>query len=87
MINFCHISPTAHLNTFCKEQTHHLLLAHLVEEDPAYRQWYATLKERSLSEPKDQRPVFILDNSAFEMYKQGRDMYPSDKLIEMGNQV
>ena len=28
-----------------------------------------------------------MDNSAFEMYKQGRPMYDSDKLIEMGRRV
>ena len=28
-----------------------------------------------------------MDNSAFEMYKQDREMYPSDKLIEMGTKV
>jgi hypothetical protein len=31
--------------------------------------------------------VYVMDNSAFEMYKQGRDMYPSEKLVEMGKQV
>lgn len=81
MINFCHISPTAHLETFCKEQTHHLLLAHLVEQDPRYTNWYANNKITNTDQ------VYILDNSAFEMYKQGREMYPSNKLIEMGAHV
>lgn len=79
MINFCHIAPTAHLSDFCADQTHHLLLAHLVEDDPAYTKWY-----------KDNRfhaETYILDNSAFEMYKQGRPMYDSSKLIEMGHRV
>lgn len=82
MINFCHIAPTPHLETFCKEQTHHLLLAHLVEADPKYRDWYLNNKFNSHNER-----TYILDNSAFEMYKQGRPMYPSDKLIEMGAEV
>lgn len=82
MINFCHIAPTPHLETFCKEQTHHLLLAHLVEADPKYRDWYLNNKVNSHNER-----TYILDNSAFEMYKQGRPMYPSDKLIEMGAEV
>lgn len=81
MVNFCHISPTKHLQDFCGQQTHHLLLAHLVETDTAYTEWYRKNKQFS---PK---AVHILDNSAFEMYKQGRPMYPSDKLIEMGEAV
>lgn len=81
MINFLHISPTKHLANFCKHQTHHLLLAHLVESDEAYANWYANRKKMF---PTD---VFILDNSAFEMYKQGKPMYPSDKLVEMGQRV
>lgn len=82
MVNFCHISPTKHLIDFCGQQTHHLLLAHLVESDDAYADWYAKNKQ-FLSN----KTTHILDNSAFEMYKQGRPMYPSDKLIEMGTRV
>jgi hypothetical protein len=59
-----------------------LLLAHLVESDDVYAQWYTTNKQCFGDET-----LHILDNSAFEMYKQGRDMYPSDKLIEMGKRV
>lgn len=80
MLNFAHIAPTPHLNDFCSQQTHHLLLAHLIEEDDQYTNWY---KNRKFSEGW----TYILDNSAFEMYKQGRPMYPSDKLIEMGKRV
>ena len=31
--------------------------------------------------------TIIMDNSAFEMYKQGRDMYDPSKLIEMGKKI
>jgi hypothetical protein len=79
MIEFCHIAPTPHLN-LVKDRKTHLLLAHLVESDPAYTQFYADLK-------KERDVTYILDNSAFEMYKQGRPMYPSDKMIEMGRKV
>lgn len=79
MVNFAHISPTKHLNDFCSLQSHHLLLAHLVEEDKEYTRFYRS--GRNLAD------TYILDNSAFEMYKQGREMYPSDKLIEMGKAV
>ena len=78
-MKFCHISPTAHLSDFCEQQTHHLLLAHLIESDPEYTQWYASRKSS--------KNVYIMDNSAFEMYKQGREMYPMENLIEMGTRV
>jgi hypothetical protein len=76
MTAFCHISPTPHLADFCLSAEAHLLLAHLVETDQRYTDFYA-----------DEVTLKILDNSAFEMYKQGRPMYPSDKLIEMGHRV
>lgn len=75
LINFCHISPTAYLNKYTKSNGAHLLLAHLVEEDPQYRDYYANLNDDKYK---------IMDNSAFEMFKLGRPMYESSKLIEMG---
>lgn len=44
-MDFCHISPTKYLTTFCSNQRSHLLLAHLVEDDPVYRQWYIDNKK------------------------------------------
>ena len=82
MVNFCHISPTAHLRDFCANQSHHLLLAHLIEFDQEYREWYKQKKYKN-----GETKTYILDNSAFEMYKQGREMYPSDKLIDMGKAI
>jgi len=75
MLNFCHISPTPYLQRYTNTNGAHLLLAHLVEEDPEYCEYYANL---------DDGKYKIMDNSAFEMFKLGRDMYESDKLIEMG---
>ena len=75
LINFCHISPTAYLDKYTKSNGAHLLLAHLVEEDPQYRDYYANLNDGKYK---------IMDNSAFEMFKLGRPMYESSKLIEMG---
>lgn len=75
-IKFCHISPTHFLDRFTKTNGSHLLLAHLVEQDQAYADYYANL---------DDGKVKIMDNSAFEMFKQGRPMYDPGKLIEMGN--
>lgn len=74
-INFAHISPTEYLSDYTITNGAHLLLAHLVETDEAYASYYRHLNDGKMK---------ILDNSGFEMFKQGRPMYPSDKLIEMG---
>lgn len=74
MINFCHISPTRHLEQFTSRNGAHLILAHLVETDYNYRDYYANL---------DDGKYKIMDNSAFEMFKLGRPMYESSKLIDM----
>ena len=86
MVDFCHIAPTRHLSTFVSNQSHHLLLAHLVEEDKEYTRWYQ-LGRGIMPRRRGIGKTYILDNSAFEMYKQGREMYPSDKLIKMGKLV
>lgn len=75
MATFCHIAPVPHLDLVDGHEAH-LILAHLVETDKTYADFYLR-----------QKGVKILDNSAFEMYKQGRPMYPSDQLIEMGKRV
>lgn len=80
MINFCHIAPVSYL-PHVKNYRVHLLLAHLVEENEAYRNFYINLK-------KDNPNVFYhMDNSAFEMFKRGVDMYPTDKLLKMAKLV
>lgn len=76
-IKFCHISPTSTLSRYTQYNGAHLILAHLVEEDPEYRDFYANL---------DDGKYKIMDNSAFEMFKLGRPMYASDRLVEMGKQ-
>jgi len=74
-IDFAHIAPTAYLETFTRTNGAHLILAHLVESDEEYRSFYANLNDGKLK---------IMDNSAFEMYKQGREMYPTENLLAMG---
>ena len=81
MTEMCHITPTAYLDLF-GNRSHHLTLAHLVEQDPVYTEWY-----RKLSDNVYFDGTIIMDNSAFEMYKQGREMYPSEKLMEMGSRI
>ena len=79
-INFAHIAPVSYLPVVRQYPTH-LLLAHLVEENKEYREFYAKLKH-------DNPTVFYhLDNSAFEMFKRGQPMYDPSKLIEMAKLV
>lgn len=75
MINFCHISPTPYLETFAHLNGAHLILAHLVETDEKYASFYRNL---------DDGKTKIMDNSAFEMFKLGKPMYPSERLVELG---
>jgi len=83
MTEFAHITPTAYLDLFASGRPFHLTLAHLVEQDEKYASWYSDRDTSRSIMPY----VNIMDNSAFEMYKQDREMYPSDKLIEMGTKV
>lgn len=80
-MQFCHISPTPHLDDFCRGRPTHLLLAHLVEEDEKYRDWYKREKERNPG------TVYILDCSAFEMFKRGLPMFPSEKLLDLAQEI
>lgn len=83
MTEFAHITPTAYLDLFASGRPFHLTLAHLVEQDDEYASWYS---DRDIS--RSLMPyVNIMDNSAFEMYKQGRPMYETDKLIPMAQKV
>lgn len=87
-MDFCHITPVPHLRDFTAAHSahtmspaSHLLLAHLIEKDGVYTKHYKDMKRDN----KETR--IILDNSAFEMYKQFKAMYPSEKLIELGKEV
>ena len=75
MIDFCHIVPTANLK-LVKRREIHLVLAHLIEEDESYSEFY-----------QNNGGDLIMDNSAFEMYKRGEPMYPTEKLIDMAKKV
>jgi hypothetical protein len=77
-INYCHIAPTPHLKELTATNGSHLLLAHLIENDRTYREFYANLNDGKQK---------IMDNGAFELFKQGKPMYSADKLIEMATSV
>ena len=79
MIDFCHISPTPHLDLVDGRPVH-LVLAHLIEVDDSYTQWYVNQKEKYDCK-------IIMDNSAFEMFKQNKPMYDPNKLIDMGKKI
>lgn len=67
---FCIITPTAYLSDFARRSSMGLVLAHLVDTDEEYAQWYST------------EPMFkIMDNGAFEL----GESYEPSKLIELGN--
>jgi len=80
MINYCHIAPVAYLDKV-KSYPVHLLLAHLIEENKEYRDFYANLKQ------ENPNVFYHVDNSAFEMFKRGVDFYDPDKLMEMATLV
>lgn len=79
-INFCHIAPVKFLN-LVEDYPVHLLLAHLVEDNLQYRQFYIDLKK------KNPNVFYHLDCSAFEMFKRGLPMYESGRLLEMAKLV
>lgn len=76
MIKFCHISPTAFLDKYTATNGAHIILAHLVQDDPVYRNFYANLSD---GKPK------IMDNSAFEMFKRGQPMLDPNILVDLGH--
>lgn len=80
MTEFCHIAPTQYLRPLklTERYNNHLLLAHLVEQDESYTDYYA-----------DKTPLnyYILDNSAYELYRQGLPMFDGTKLISLAEKV
>lgn len=73
MTHFCHIAPTDFLD-LVKGRDYHLTLAHLVDTSNEYTEFY-----------RSQTCVNIMDNSAFEMYKQGKPMLTPMKVLEMAS--
>jgi hypothetical protein len=80
MTEFCHIAPIEFLDLVENHKTH-LTLAHLIETSEQYTSFYRKLKSHN----KD--ATIIMDNSAFEMYKQGKPMLTPTKVLEMAEVV
>ena len=66
---FCIIAPTAYLERYASQSSMHLVLAHLVDVDEVYADFYASRNEFK-----------IMDNGAFELGQS----YDPTKLIELG---
>lgn len=69
---FCFITPIKYLK-YATESSTHLVLAHLVDTNDEYAQFY---KERS-----EAGDFIMCDNSAYEL----KEPYKPEKLIEIGN--
>ena len=67
---FCIITPTAYLDQYASQSSMHLVLAHLVDTDEKYADFYAKRQEFK-----------IMDNGAFEL----GESYAPDQLIRLGN--
>lgn len=67
---FCIIAPTKLLHV-TKQSKSHLVLAHLVDTDPEYRQFYNSLSDDHF---------IIMDNGAFEL----GESYAPEKLVDLG---
>lgn len=68
--SFCYIAPTAYLQ-YVRASTTHLVLAHLVDTDPTYAAFYASLS--------DDGHFIMMDNSAYEL----KVPYEPERLVEL----
>jgi hypothetical protein len=71
--HFCIIAPTPYLELFARRSPCHLVLAHIVDTNPFYAEFY-----RNASLQGDR---IIMDNGAFEL----GESYPPEKLIDLGH--
>lgn len=78
---FSHISPVPHLRDFATNRPFHLTLAHLVERDKQYTEFY--LEEKF----KNPKMVNIMDNSAFEMVQMMRGYYEVKDLLQLAKKI
>lgn len=70
--SFCFIAPTEYLPMSATKSRSHLVLAHLVNDDPTYRKFY---QERS-----EAGDFIMMDNSAYEL----KEPYSPEKLLDLG---
>lgn len=70
--HFCIIAPTPYLDAYARRSPCHLVLAHIVDNDPFYADFY-----KKASAEGDR---IIMDNGAFEL----GESYAPEKLLELG---
>lgn len=87
-MRFCHITPIDHLD-LVKGRNAHLTLAHIVsgmegtpEQVDAYNSFYQ--EEKALAGPEY---LNIMDNSAFELYKNKMPMFNPSELLTLAKKV
>lgn len=68
---FCFITPISYLDMFAVASDRHLVLAHLVDRDERYANFYKTRSELG--------DYIMMDNSAYELH----EPYSPDKLISL----
>lgn len=71
---FCIIAPTPYLERYAVKSHTHLVLAHIVDKDPAYAAFYRRMSARG--------DRIIMDNGAFEL----GESYNPERLIDLGNE-
>ena len=90
-MKFCHITPVDHLD-LVKGRESHLTLAHIVdgmegseEQVKKYIEFYKN--EKKNAEMNETPYLNIMDNSAFELYKNQMPMFDPEKLLELAKKV
>ncbi len=90
-MKFCHITPVDHLD-LVKGRESHLTLAHIVdgmegseEQVEKYIEFYKN--EKKNAEMNGTPYLNIMDNSAFELYKNQMPMFDPEKLLELAKKV
>lgn len=82
-MQFGYIAPTDFIDKFdtITRSNFHLVLAHLVESDPKYVAKYNELKS------KNPNLTVVMDNSGYELYKEGKPMFDPTKLVDLGKKI
>ncbi len=71
--HFCIIAPTPYLDKYAVQSHTHLVLAHIVDTNPLYAEFYKRMSDRG--------DRIIMDNGAFELGAS----YAPDQLIRLGH--
>lgn len=90
-MKFCHITPVDHLD-LVKGRESHLTLAHIVDgmegSEEQVKKYIEFYKNEKKSADMNGTPYLnIMDNSAFELYKNQMPMFDPEKLLELAKKV